>query len=136
MMKAGVPLVQSFEIVGNGHENIAMQEMVLGLKAEVEGGNSLTEALKKLNRTSDREKETAKIKTAICRLRQDLKSAMGLEDSPIITSSGSYRFTFKVMTHEMLKDSNVSKGADAMDYADSENFDDNKYRSTSFIVKS
>ncbi len=47
MMKAGVPLVQSFEIVGNGHENLAMQEMILGLKAEVEGGSSLTEALRK-----------------------------------------------------------------------------------------
>jgi type IV pilus assembly protein PilC len=47
MMKAGVPLVQSFEIVGNGHDNFAMQEMILGLKSEVEGGNSLTEALKK-----------------------------------------------------------------------------------------
>ncbi len=47
MMKAGVPLVQSFEIVGNGHDNFSMQEMILGLKAEVEGGNSLTEALKK-----------------------------------------------------------------------------------------
>ncbi len=47
MMKAGVPLVQSFEIVGTGHENLAMQEMILGLKAEVEGGNSLTDALKK-----------------------------------------------------------------------------------------
>ena len=47
MMKAGVPLVQSFEIVGNGHDNFSMQEMILGLKAEVEGGSSLTEALKK-----------------------------------------------------------------------------------------
>ena len=47
MMKAGVPLVQSFEIVGTGHENYNMQEMILGLKAEVEGGNSLTEALRK-----------------------------------------------------------------------------------------
>ena len=47
MMKAGVPLVQSFEIVGTGHENFAMQEMIMGLKAEVEGGNSLTEALRK-----------------------------------------------------------------------------------------
>ncbi len=47
MMKAGVPLVQSFEIVGTGHENANMAEMILGLKAEVEGGSSLTEALKK-----------------------------------------------------------------------------------------
>jgi len=47
MMKAGVPLVQSFEIVGNGHDNANMQEMILAIKADVEGGSSLTEALKK-----------------------------------------------------------------------------------------
>jgi len=47
MMKAGVPLVQSFEIVGNGHENANMSEMILAIKADVEGGNSLTEALRK-----------------------------------------------------------------------------------------
>ncbi|MCW8930052.1 MAG: type II secretion system F family protein [Gammaproteobacteria bacterium] len=47
MMKAGVPLVQAFEIVGTGHENFTMQEMIMSLKAEVEGGSSLTEALKK-----------------------------------------------------------------------------------------
>ncbi|MCH8263404.1 MAG: type II secretion system F family protein [Proteobacteria bacterium] len=47
MMSAGVPLVQSFEIVGRGHENPAMQELILGVKADVEAGNSLTDALKK-----------------------------------------------------------------------------------------
>ncbi|MDX2506980.1 MAG: type II secretion system F family protein, partial [Gammaproteobacteria bacterium] len=47
MMKAGVPLVQAFEIVGTGHDNAAMSEMILALKAEVEGGSSLTEALRK-----------------------------------------------------------------------------------------
>ena len=47
MMKAGVPLVQSFEIVGNGHENANMSEMILAIKADVEGGSSLTEALRK-----------------------------------------------------------------------------------------
>lgn len=47
MMKAGVPLVQSFEIVGSGHENASMSEMILGIKAEVESGSSLTESLKK-----------------------------------------------------------------------------------------
>ncbi len=47
MMKAGVPLVQAFEIVGTGHENAAMSEMILALKSEVEGGSSLTEALRK-----------------------------------------------------------------------------------------
>ena len=37
MMKAGVPLVQGFEIVAEGLENPAMREVVLGIKAEVEG---------------------------------------------------------------------------------------------------
>ena len=45
MMKAGVPLVQSFEIIGQGHDNKAMQKMILGIKSEVEGGVSLAEAL-------------------------------------------------------------------------------------------
>lgn len=47
MMSAGVPLVQAFEIVGRGHENAGMQELILSIKADVEAGNSLTEALKK-----------------------------------------------------------------------------------------
>jgi len=45
MMKAGVPLVQSFEIVADGLENPSMKELVLQLKTEVEGGNSLESAL-------------------------------------------------------------------------------------------
>lgn len=47
MMSSGVPLVQAFEIVGRGHENPAMQDLILGIKADVEAGNALTEALKK-----------------------------------------------------------------------------------------
>ena len=47
MMKAGVPLVQSFEIVADGLDNPSMKEVVMGLKTEVEGGNSLGQALKK-----------------------------------------------------------------------------------------
>ncbi|NNE37262.1 MAG: type II secretion system F family protein [Gammaproteobacteria bacterium] len=47
MMSSGVPLVQAFEIVGNGHENAAMQDLILSLKADVESGNALTEALRK-----------------------------------------------------------------------------------------
>ena len=46
MMSSGVPLVQAFEIVGRGHDNPAMQDLILGVKADVEAGNSLTEALK------------------------------------------------------------------------------------------
>jgi len=38
---------QSFEIVGNGHEKAAMQRLILEVKADVEGGTSLHEALAK-----------------------------------------------------------------------------------------
>lgn len=47
MMKAGVPLVQSFEIVAEGLDNPSMREVVLGIKGEVEGGNTFAGALKK-----------------------------------------------------------------------------------------
>ena len=47
MMKAGVPLVQSFEIVAEGLENPSMREVVLGIKGEVEGGNTFAGALRK-----------------------------------------------------------------------------------------
>jgi type IV pilus assembly protein PilC len=45
MLSAGIPLVQSFEIVGNGHENEAMQKLILAIKADVEGGSALAEAM-------------------------------------------------------------------------------------------
>lgn len=47
MMKAGVPLVQSFEIVADGLDNPTMKEVVMGIKVDVEGGNSLASALRK-----------------------------------------------------------------------------------------
>ncbi len=47
MMSAGVPLVQAFDIVGRGHENPSMQELILSIKDDVEGGSTLTEALRK-----------------------------------------------------------------------------------------
>jgi type IV pilus assembly protein PilC len=47
MLAAGIPLVQAFEIVGNGNEKAAMQKLVLDVKADVEGGTSLHEALGK-----------------------------------------------------------------------------------------
>lgn len=47
MMSAGVPLVQSFEIIGRGHENPAMQELVLAIKGDVESGSTLADALSK-----------------------------------------------------------------------------------------
>ncbi len=47
MLSAGIPLVQSFEIVGSGHENAAMQKLIMAVKGDVEGGSSLTEAFSK-----------------------------------------------------------------------------------------
>ena len=47
MMGAGVPMVQSFEIVANGMDNKTMRDMVGGIKTEVEGGSNLTNALRK-----------------------------------------------------------------------------------------
>src|SRR6185312_5884316 len=47
MLAAGVPMGQGFEIVGNGHEKPSMQKLILDIKAEVEGGTSLHEALSK-----------------------------------------------------------------------------------------
>lgn len=45
MMSAGVPLVQSLEIVGRGHENPSMGELILGIKTNIESGRSLAESL-------------------------------------------------------------------------------------------
>jgi len=47
MMSAGVPLVQSFEIIGRGNENPRMQELLFAIKSDVEGGSPLAEALGK-----------------------------------------------------------------------------------------
>src|SRR5260221_52608 len=45
MMTAGVPLVQSLEIVGRGHEKQSMSDMIMGIKASIEGGNTFAESL-------------------------------------------------------------------------------------------
>ena len=47
MLKAGIPLVQAFEIVGAGHENAAMQKLIMAVKVDVEGGSALAESLAK-----------------------------------------------------------------------------------------
>jgi type IV pilus assembly protein PilC len=47
MMKAGVPLLQSFDIVGKGHSNPAVAKLLMDIKSEVETGNSLTTAFRK-----------------------------------------------------------------------------------------
>lgn len=47
MMKSGVPLVQSFQLVADSSDNASMRDMVLGVKKEVEGGSNFATALKK-----------------------------------------------------------------------------------------
>lgn len=47
MMAAGVPLVQSFDIVGRGHDNPSMQELLLTIKGDIESGTSMAAALRK-----------------------------------------------------------------------------------------
>jgi type IV pilus assembly protein PilC len=47
MMSAGVPLVQAFEIIGRGHDNVSMRDLILKIKSEVESGTSLSETLAK-----------------------------------------------------------------------------------------
>ncbi|WP_242102991.1 type II secretion system F family protein [Lysobacter sp. M2-1] len=47
MMKSGVPLIQSLEIIGNGQKNPKMKAMVDSLRLEIEGGSSIYEALSK-----------------------------------------------------------------------------------------
>lgn len=47
MLQAGIPMVQCFDIIGNGHDKPRMQKLVLAVKADVEAGTSLHEALAK-----------------------------------------------------------------------------------------
>lgn len=47
MMKAGVPLLQAFDIVGKGHNNPAVSKLLADIKADVETGSSLSQAFRK-----------------------------------------------------------------------------------------
>jgi type IV pilus assembly protein PilC len=47
MMKAGVPLLQSFDIVGKGHSNPSMAKLISDLRADIETGTSLNNAFRK-----------------------------------------------------------------------------------------
>ncbi len=53
MMGAGVPLVQALEIIGRGHANPAMGDMVFGIKTNIESGGSLAESLARYPRHFD-----------------------------------------------------------------------------------
>jgi type IV pilus assembly protein PilC len=47
MMKAGVPLLQAFDIVGRGHSNPSVAKLLLDIKTDVETGSSLSAAFRK-----------------------------------------------------------------------------------------
>jgi type IV pilus assembly protein PilC len=47
MMKSGVPIVQSLEIIGSGHKNPRMSKMIGAIRTDIEGGSSLHEAISK-----------------------------------------------------------------------------------------
>ena len=47
MMKAGVPLLQAFDIVGKGHANPSMAKLIMDLRGDIETGTSLNMAFRK-----------------------------------------------------------------------------------------
>ena len=47
MLKSGVPLLQSFDIVGKGHSNPSVSRLLLSIKTDVETGSSLSTAFRK-----------------------------------------------------------------------------------------
>src|SRR3954452_17430987 len=47
MLQAGIPMVQCFDIIGNGHDKPSMQKLVLAVKSDVEAGTTLHESLAK-----------------------------------------------------------------------------------------
>ena len=47
MMKAGVPLLQSFDIVGKGHSNPSVGKLLMDIKTDIETGSSLSQSFKK-----------------------------------------------------------------------------------------
>jgi len=47
MMKAGVPLVQSFDIIATGNEKRSVQDLLLSVKADIESGQTMADSLRK-----------------------------------------------------------------------------------------
>lgn len=47
MIKSGVPIVQALEIIGSGHKNPRMAEMVNAIRVDIESGSPFNEALGK-----------------------------------------------------------------------------------------
>jgi type IV pilus assembly protein PilC len=46
MLKAGVPLLQSFEIVARGHSNARFSRLMMDLKGKIESGSSMSQAFR------------------------------------------------------------------------------------------
>jgi len=46
MLKAGVPMLQSFDIVSRGHSNARFSRLMLQIKSKIESGSSLSQALR------------------------------------------------------------------------------------------
>ncbi len=47
MMTSGVPLLQSFDLVAQGHENPRFQKLVMDIKADIEAGGTMADAMRK-----------------------------------------------------------------------------------------
>lgn len=47
MMKAGVPLLQAFDIVGRGHANASVSKLLNDIRSDIETGSSLNQAFRK-----------------------------------------------------------------------------------------
>lgn len=54
MMKAGLPLMQAFEIVARGHSNPSMTQMLMQVRADVEQGSALGKSFSKYPKYFDR----------------------------------------------------------------------------------
>lgn len=92
MMSSGVPLVQSFEIVGNGHENPAMQKLIMTIKTDVEAGGTLAEALRRHPEHFD---------TLFCNLVEAGEQAGILES--LLTKIASYKEKTEAMKKKIKK---------------------------------
>jgi len=53
MLKAGIPLVQAFEIVADGLQNPTMRTLVMSIRDEVAAGNNFADSLRKHTREFD-----------------------------------------------------------------------------------
>lgn len=54
MMKAGLPLMQAFEIVARGHSNPSMTQLLMSIRSDVEQGSSMGKAFAKHPKYFDR----------------------------------------------------------------------------------